>query len=150
MKKSYNSLFNSILFEKFNNKLFLKGKKEKYLKYIFFCWKSLKKSKIKPKIFFFLILEKLKPIFFFSKKIQKRKKKKTVFYKPFLLSTKQRYLTALKWLLLPLKKKKIQKFNLELENCFLVFLNKKYKNLALFQKKKTYLIILKYKRFIKF
>ena len=33
MKKSYNSLFNSILFEKFNNKLFLKGKKEKYLKF---------------------------------------------------------------------------------------------------------------------
>ena len=46
MKKSYNSLFNSILFEKFNNKLFLKGKKEKYLKYIFFCWKSLKKSNV--------------------------------------------------------------------------------------------------------
>jgi hypothetical protein len=96
MNKSYNSLYNSLIFEKFNNKLFRKGKKEKYLKYIFICFKNLKKSKIKPKIFFFLILEKLKPIFFFSKSIKKKKKKKTVFYKPILLLTKKRYLIGIK------------------------------------------------------
>ena len=150
MKSYKNLIFNSYIFEKFNNKIFLKGKKEKYLKYIFICWKSLKKSKLKPKIFFFLIVEKLKPIFFFSKKLKKNKKKKKIFYKPFLISIKQRYLTALKWLVYPLKKKYKINFNLELKKCFEIFLEKQSKNIGLFQKKKTYLLILKYKRFINF
>ena len=51
-----NSIYNSIIFEKYNNKLFLKGKKEKNLKIILKIWSNLKKSKLKPKIFFFLIL----------------------------------------------------------------------------------------------
>ena len=147
MKK--NTLINSTFFEKFNNKLLLKGKKKKYLGFIFDCWKNLKKSKIKPKYFFFLILEKIKPIFFFSKILKKRKKKKTVHYKPFLLSIKQRYIVSLKWLILPLKEKSKQKFFLNLEKCFLIFLNSSKKNLAILQKKKTYLIVLKYKHFIK-
>ena len=53
MKNYKNLIFNSYIFEKFNNKIFLKGKKEKYLNFIFICWRSLKKSKLKPKIFFF-------------------------------------------------------------------------------------------------
>jgi len=52
-----NSIYNSIIFEKYNNKLFLKGKKEKNLKIILKTWSNLKKSKLKPKLFFFLILE---------------------------------------------------------------------------------------------
>jgi len=35
MKLKKNSLLNSLLFEKFNTKILLKGKKEKYLKFIF-------------------------------------------------------------------------------------------------------------------
>jgi len=71
-----NSIYNSIIFEKYNNKLFLKGKKEKNLKIILKIWSNLKKSKLKPKLFFFLILEQIKPLFFFSKIIKKKKKKK--------------------------------------------------------------------------
>ena len=48
------------------------------------------------------------------------------------------------------KKKSNKKFFLQLEDCFLNFFNLKKLNLSLIQKKKTYLIILKYKRFIKF
>jgi len=33
-----NSIYNSIIFEKYNNKLFLKGKKEKNLKIILKIW----------------------------------------------------------------------------------------------------------------
>ncbi len=144
------NIYNSKVFEKFINKLFLKGKKSKYLKIINLTLNSLKKSKLKPKFFFFLILEKLKPIFFFSTIKKKRKKKIKVTYKPFLLSIKQQYLISIKWFFLPLKKKSGKKLFLQLEDCFLNFLNLKKINVSLIQKKKTYLIILKYKRFIKF
>jgi ribosomal protein S7 len=90
------NIYNSKVFEKFINKLFLKGKKSKYLKIINLTLNSLKKSKLKPKFFFFLILEKLKPIFFFSTIKKKRKKKIKVTYKPFLLSIKQQYLISIK------------------------------------------------------
>ena len=143
-----NFIINSIFFEKLNNKLFIKGFKEKYLKIIYICWNFLKISKMKPRLLFFLILEKIKPIFFFQKKIKKIKKKKKIVYKPVLLSIKQRYIVSLKWFLLPLKKK--QSLNNLLVDCFLIFLNSNKKNLALLQKKKTYLIILKYKYLIKF
>jgi ribosomal protein S7 len=69
------NIYNSKIFEKFINKLFLKGKKSKYLKIINLTLNSLKKSKLKPKFFFFLIIEKLKPVFFFST-IKKKEKKK--------------------------------------------------------------------------
>jgi len=149
MKLKKNSLLNSLLFEKFNTKILLKGKKEKYLKFIFKTWSNLKKSKIFPKLCFFLILEKIKPIFFYSRIQKKKKKKKIITYKPYVLNLKQRYFISLKWLLLYLKKKMYQKFILKLEYCFKIFLDYKRKNLALLQKKKTYSIILKYKHFIK-
>jgi hypothetical protein len=66
------------------------------------------------------------------------------------LSIKQQYLISIKWFFLPLKKKRGKKLCLQIEDCFLTFLNSKKINLSLLQKKKTYLIILKYKRFIKF
>ena len=90
------NIYNSKIFEKFINKLFLKGKKSKYLKIINLTLKNLKIRKIKPIFFFFLILEKIKPIFFFSKIKKKRKKKIKVTYKPFLLSIKQQYLISIK------------------------------------------------------
>jgi ribosomal protein S7 len=90
------NIYNSKVFEKFINKLFLKGKKFKYLKIINVTLNNLKRSKLKPKFFFFLILEKLKPIFFFSTIKKKRKKKIKVTYKPFLLSIKQQYLISIK------------------------------------------------------
>jgi len=144
------NIYNSKIFEKFIGKLFLKGKKSKYLKIINLLLNNLKKSKLKPKFFFFLIIEKLKPVFFFSTIKKKRKKKIKVTYKPFLLSIKQQYLISIKWFFLPLKKKRGKKLCLQIEDCFLTFLNSKKINLSLLQKKKTYLIILKYKRFIKF
>ena len=60
------------------------------------------------------------------------------------------FLISIKWFLLPLKKNSGKKLFLQIEDCFLNFLNLKKINLSLIQKKKTYLIILKYKRFIKF
>ena len=90
------NILNSIIFKKLNNKIFLKGKKYKYLKILVNVWKYLKKKKIKPNFFFFLIIEKLRPIFFFSKIIKKRRKKINITYKPFLLSFKQQYLFAIK------------------------------------------------------
>jgi ribosomal protein S7 len=90
------NIYNSKVFEKFINKLFLKGKKSKSLKIINLTLNNLKKIKFKPKIFFFLILEKLKPIFFFSTIKKKRKKKIKVTYKPFLITIKQQYLISIK------------------------------------------------------
>ena len=143
-----NSIYNSIIFEKYNNKLFLKGKKEKNLKIILKIWSNLKKSKLKPKLFFFLILEQIKPLFFFYK-IIKKKKKKNIIYKPYLLKTKQMYLVALKWFLISLNNNKKINFNKLLENCFNVFIKEDLKNEALLEKKKIYIIILKYKKYIK-
>ena len=39
------NILNSIMFKKLNNKIFLKGKKYKYLKILFNVWKYLKKKK---------------------------------------------------------------------------------------------------------
>jgi len=144
-----NSIYNSIIFEKYNNKLFLKGKKEKNLKIILKIWSNLKKSKLKPKLFFFLILEQIKPLFFFSKIIKKKKKKKNIIYKNYLLKKKQMYLVALKWFLISLNNNKKINFNKLLENCFNVFIKEDLKNEALLEKKKIYIIILKYKKYIK-
>ena len=144
-----NSIYNSILFEKYNNKLFLKGKKEKNLNILLNTWSNLKKSKLKPKLFFFLILEQIKPLFFFSKIKKKKNKKKKIIYKPYLLKTKQMYLFALKWFLMSLKIIKKFNFNKLLENCFTVFIRNDLKNEAFLEKKKIYIIILKYKKYIK-
>jgi len=144
------NLFNSIFLKKFNSIIFLKGKKQKYLDLIFYIFKFLKKKRYKPGFFFFLILEKLKPIFSFSKIKKKIKKKKQIFYKPYLLSPKKQYIVAIKWLLIPLKKKIKTNFSITLKNCFLVFLStSNLKNYSILMKKKAYLIVLRYKRFIK-
>ena len=150
-KFNRNSLFQSKLFEKFINKIYKKGNKNKIIKKILLSWQNLKKIKLKIKIFFFLILEKIRPIFFYSNIKKKKKKKVTITYKPFLLTTTQQYLVAIKWLLIPLyNKKKYVKFNFKLEECFLNFLTTNKINLSLSQKKKTYLIILKNKQYINF
>ena len=144
------NLFNSIFFKKFNSIIFLKGKKQKYLDLIFYILKKLKKKRYKPLIFFFFILERLKPIFYFSKIKRKRKKKKTTTYKPYLLPREKQYIIAIKWLVSPLKKKVKKKFLNILENCFLVFLPfTNLENKSIILKKKSYLIVLRYKRFIK-
>ena len=150
-KFNRNSLFQSKLFEKFINKIYKKGNKNKIIKKILLSWQNLKKIKLKIKIFFFLILEKIRPIFFYSTIKKKKKKKIKITYKPFLLTTTQQYLVAIKWLLIPLyNKKKYVKFNFKLEECFLNFLTTNKINLSLSQKKKTYLIILKNKQYINF
>ena len=150
-KFNRNSLFQSKLFEKFINKIYKKGNKNKIIKKILLSWQNLKKIKLKIKIFFFLILEKIRPIFFYYTIKKKKKKKVTITYKPFLLTTTQQYLVAIKWLLIPLyNKKKYVKFNFKLEECFLNFLTTNKINLSLTQKKKTYLIILKNKQYINF
>lgn len=137
-KFNRNSLFQSKLFEKFINKIYKKGNKNKIIKKILLSWQNLKKIKLKIKIFFFLILEKIRPIFFYSTIKKKKKKKVTITYKPFLLTTTQQYLVAIKWLLIPLyNKKKYVKFNFKLEECFLNFLTTNKINLSLSQKKKN-------------
>jgi hypothetical protein len=59
------------------------------------------------------------------------------------------YLVALKWFLISLNNNKKINFNKLLENCFNVFIKEDLKNEALLEKKKIYIIILKYKKYIK-
>lgn len=144
-----NALFKSKLVEKFINKIYKKGNKNKIINKLLISWSNLKKQKIKIKYFFFLILEKIKPIFFYSTLKQKNKKKIQITYKPFLLTIKQQYLISLKWLLIPLHIKKIKsKLNNTLEECFLNFLTTNKINQSMLQKKKTYLIVLKFKKYL--
>ena len=148
--KSQN-IFNSFFLKKFNSIIFSKGKKYKYLSFIFLIFKTLKKKKYKPFFFFFLILERLKPIFSFSKKKLKIKKKKKIIYKPYLLPPHKQYIIGIKWFVTSLKKKSKKKFIDNLKDIFLVFLPfYKLENKSIILKKKAYLIVLRYRRFIKF
>ena len=52
-KFNRNSLFQSKLFEKFINKIYKKGNKNKIIKKILLSLQNLKKIKLKIKIFFF-------------------------------------------------------------------------------------------------
>ena len=63
-KFNRNSLFQSKLFEKFINKIYKKGNKNKIIKKILLSWQNLKKIKLKIKIFFFFNFIKNNTYFF--------------------------------------------------------------------------------------
>merc|ERR1711907_160518 len=101
-----------------------------------------KKKKLKPNILFFLILSKIRPIVVLIKiKTKKQKNKSKVKRIPKSLNFYNGYKKSVQLFLLPffLDKKKNYRFNVLLENCFFVFLNKYKKNLAILRKKKLYL-----------
>jgi len=143
-----NSTFTKILY----NRLSFYSKKNYFLNLISKSWKNLKKRKINPNILYFLIISKLKIIFDIKKK--KFKRRKSVFLKqmPFILNTKKRYKKSVKLFLIPffLNKKKNFRFNFLLENCFLIFLNKNKKNVAIWYKKYIYLKVIENKRYFRY
>ena len=80
LKKRINSgktIFDSLLFDRFLNKITFHNHKLKFLNKLIFIIQDLKKKFFKPNIFFFLILAKLRPIFKVYKKILHKKHKKS-------------------------------------------------------------------------
>ena len=100
------NIYNSKIFEKFINKLFLKGKKSKYLKIINLTLNSLKKSKLKPNFFFFFNYRKIKTCIFFFNNKKKKKKKNKSYLQAFFIVHKTAVFNIHKMIFFTFKKKK--------------------------------------------
>lgn len=146
------NIYNSKIIDIFINNISLNNEKNRFIKKCSKSWYNLKKKKLKPNIFFFLIISKLRPIMNLIKIKNKKRRNSKIKRIPISLNFFKGYKKSIKLFLIPyfLNRKKNYKFNFLIENCFFIFLNKNKKNISLIRKKKLYFSFLKFRKFYRF